>query len=252
VGYGAEFSANNSAEFQNICCQNESMQSKERRVAVIDDEENVREVLEVSLTLAGFSVASAIDGARGLALVREWQPDCVLLDVMMPRVDGISLLPSLRRLTEAPVLLLTARGDLANRVAGLNAGADDYICKPFDLEELLARITTALRRPILKRAALINHEDLEIDLEARTVRRGKRQIEMTARQFDLLATLARRPKRVFTRVELLDLVWGPDRDAAPSTINTHISYIRAKIDDRQEPGLIQTVHGVGYALQGAL
>jgi DNA-binding response OmpR family regulator len=103
VGYGAEFSANNSAEFQNICCQNESMQSKERRVAVIDDEENVREVLEVSLTLAGFSVASAIDGARGLALVREWQPDCVLLDVMMPRVDGISLLPSLRRLTEAPV-----------------------------------------------------------------------------------------------------------------------------------------------------
>jgi two-component system response regulator MprA len=225
------------------------MGSDQHRVVVIDDEENIRELLEVSLSLAGFCVRSAIDGTQGLTLVREWVPDCILLDVMMPRIDGISLLPSLRRLTEVPILLLTARGDVADRITGLDAGADDYIPKPFDPDELVARINKALRRPALKRVSHINYEDLEIDLEARTVHRGKRWIEMTAREFDLLATMARRPKRVFTRDELMDLVWGPDRDVMPSTVDTYISYVRAKIDGSQEQPLVRTVRGVGFALR---
>ena len=158
-------------------------------------------------------------------------------------------MPQLRRLTEIPVLLLTARGDVEDRVEGLNAGADDYIAKPFDLSELVARIHTALRRPTLKKVAHLRVADLQIDLEARTVRRGTRWIETTMREFDLLAMLARRPKRVFTRDELMDLVWGLDNEVTPSTVDTYISYIRAKIDSPDDVRLIHTVRGVGYSLR---
>jgi DNA-binding response OmpR family regulator len=225
------------------------MREQQPRVAVIDDEENIRELLEVSLSLAGFDVRCAVNAATGLLLIREWEPECILLDVMMPRMDGISLMPQLRRLTEIPVLLLTARGDVEDRVEGLNAGADDYIAKPFDLSELVARIHTALRRPNLKKVVHLRVADLQIDLEARTVRRGTRWIETTMREFDLLATLARRPKRVFTRDELMDLVWGLDNEVTPSTVDTYISYVRAKIDGPDDVRLIHTVRGVGYSLR---
>ena len=225
------------------------MREQQPRVAVIDDEENIRELLEVGLSLAGFDVRCAVNAAEGLLLIREWEPECILLDVMMPRMDGISLMPQLRRLTEIPVLLLTARGDVEDRVEGLNAGADDYIAKPFDLSELVARIHTALRRPTLKKVAHLRVADLQIDLEARTVRRGTRWIETTMREFDLLAMLARRPKRVFTRDELMDLVWGLDNEVTPSTVDTYISYIRAKIDSPDDVRLIHTVRGVGYSLR---
>jgi two-component system, OmpR family, response regulator MprA len=226
------------------------MSNEGRRVAVIDDEENMRELLEVSIALAGFDVRSAPDAARGLVLIREWEPDCILLDVMMPRMDGITLLPMLRRLTEVPVLLLTARGDVEDKVEGLDAGADDYIAKPFEVSELIARINTALRRPSLKRVTCIRVGDLEIDLEARTVRRGERWVDTTMREFDLLATLARRPKRVFTRDELMDLVWGLDHEVTPSTVDSYISYVRAKIDAGDEARLIHTIRGVGFSLRG--
>jgi DNA-binding response OmpR family regulator len=225
------------------------MHPQKHRIAVIDDEENIRELLDVTLSIGGFDVQSAPDAAHGLTLVRDWEPDCILLDVMMPRMDGIALLPLIRRLTEVPVLLLTAKGDVQDRVEGLNAGADDYIAKPFDPTELVARINTALRRPTLARVTTIRLADLEIDLEARTVRRGNRDIEMTMRQFDLLATLARRPKRVFTRSELVDLVWGLDSEITPSTVDTYISYVRTKIDAQNEVRLLHTVRGVGYTLR---
>lgn len=224
------------------------MDTERHRIAVIDDEENIRELLEVSLAYAGFDVRCAVDAVQGLVLVREWEPDCIVLDVMMPRMDGISLIPLLRRVTEAPVLLLTARGDVQDRIEGLDAGADDYIGKPFDSAELIARINKALRRPSLKRVLHIRVGDLEIDIEARTVRRGNRWIETTMREFDLVSTLARRPKRVFTRDELMDLVWGLDREVMPSTVDTYISYLRAKIDGTGEPRLIHTVRGVGFSL----
>jgi DNA-binding response OmpR family regulator len=225
------------------------MDTDRRRVAIIDDEANIRELLEIGLSVAGFEVRSAPDGAAGLSLVRDFAPDCVVLDVMMPRIDGIALLPMLRRLTEVPILMLTARGDVVDRIEGLDAGADDYITKPFDMTELVARINSAMRRPQLKVVSTIRVADLSIDLESRSVRRGDRRIDLTTREFDLLATLARRPTRVFTRDELLDLVWGLEREVTPSTVDTFISYVRGKVDGHSEQRLIHTIRGVGYSVR---
>jgi DNA-binding response OmpR family regulator len=184
-----------------------------------------------------------------LTTIRDWNPECVLLDVMMPKIDGLTLLPMLRRLTDVPVIMLTARGDVRDRVEGLEAGADDYLAKPFDVSELIARVTSALRRPMLRRYNALRFVDLEMNLEERAVRRGGRQIDLSTREFDLLTTLMRRPKRVFTRDELLDLVWGNDRDVAPATVETYISYLRAKIDRDSDKKLLHTIRGVGYALR---
>jgi len=219
------------------------------RVAVIDDEAAIRDMLEVGLTQEGFAVRTAVDGADGLALVRDWQPQCIVLDVVMPKIDGIALIPLLRRLTEVPIVMLTARGDVRDRIDGLRAGADDYLAKPFDLEELAARIQTALRRPTLRHVEHLAFADLSVDLETRIVRRGERRIDLSMREFDLLVTLARRPNRVFTREELLDHVWGVDRDLSPNTVETYISYLRAKIDADGAPRLIHTIRGVGYSLR---
>jgi two-component system response regulator MprA len=228
------------------------METDPRRVAIIDDEANIRELLEIGLSVAGFEVRSAGDGAAGLLLVRDFVPDCVVLDVMMPRIDGIALLPMLRRLTEVPILMLTARGDVRDRVEGLDAGADDYLPKPFEMSELVARIKSAMRRPQLKVVSTIRVADLSIDLESRVVRRGDRRIDLTTREFDLLATLARRPTRVFTRDELLDLVWGLERDVTTSNVDTFISYVRGKVDGHAEERLIHTIRGVGYSLRREL
>ena len=221
----------------------------EQRVVVIDDERGIREMLEVGLAQAGFEVRSAADGADGLTAIRNWNPDCIVLDVMLPKIDGFALMPLLRRLTEVPIIMLTARGDVRDRIDGLNAGADDYLSKPFDLGELTARIHTALRRPMLKHVLHLRLADLEIDLEARSVHRGNRYIALSPREFDLLATLARRPKRVFTRDELLDRVWGVDRDVSPAIVETYISYLRTKVDRQSDLPLIQTVRGIGYVLR---
>ena len=218
-------------------------------MVVIDDERGIREMLEVGLGQAGFEVRSAADGADGLTAIRTWNPDCIVLDVMLPKIDGFALMPLLRRLTEVPVIMLTARGDVRDRIDGLNAGADDYLSKPFDLDELTARIHTALRRPMLKHVQHLRLADLEIDLEARSVHRANRYIALSPREFDLLATLARRPKRVFTRDELLDRVWGADRDVSPAIIETYISYLRTKVDRQSDRPLIQTVRGIGYVLR---
>jgi len=225
------------------------METDRPRVAIIDDEANIRELLEIGLSVAGFETRSAPDGAAGLTLVRAFAPDCIVLDVMMPRIDGIALLPMLRRLTEVPILMLTARGDVRDRIEGLDAGADDYISKPFEMSELVARVNSAMRRPQLKSVSTISFVDLSIDLESRSVRRGSRRIDLTMREFDLLATLARRPSRVFTRDELLDLVWGLEREVAPSTVDTFISYIRGKVDGEAEERLIHTIRGVGFSLR---
>jgi DNA-binding response OmpR family regulator len=172
-----------------------------------------------------------------------------VLDVMMPKVDGLTLLPMIRRLTEVPIIMLTARGDVRDRIDGIRAGADDYLPKPFDLEELATRLHAALRRPRLREVAVLAYEDLELDLEARTVRRGAKFINLSTREFDLLAALARRPRRVFTRDELIHLVWGNDRDTSTQTVETYISYLRGKVDEAAQRALIQTVRGVGYVLR---
>lgn len=219
------------------------------RIAVVDDEENLREVLELGLTQEGFEVRTAPDGATALTIIRAWQPEAIVLDVTMPVIDGISLIALVRKFSQAPILLLTARGGLRDRIAGLKAGADDYLVKPFNLEELSERLRTALRRPYLQQGEQLRYADLVLDLKTRTTRRGGREIVLSTREFDLAAVFIGRPRRVFTRDELLDLVWGADREVTRGTVDSYISYLRAKIDAPPARPLIHTVRGVGYVMR---
>ncbi|MFY9779993.1 MAG: response regulator transcription factor [Candidatus Baltobacteraceae bacterium] len=219
------------------------------RVLVVDDEAAIRDMLEYGLGQAGFVVRSVPDGRAALETVRAWSPELIVLDVMLPEVDGFTLLPALRRSTEVPIIMLSARAETAEKVTGLSRGADDYVAKPFELEELVARLHSALRRPRLEMRQTFTYSDLTVDVARRTVFRGTRRVELSTREFDLLLTFVRHPERVFTRSELLDLVWGVDRDIVPNTVETYISYLRAKIDSGQPVRLIQTMRGVGYALR---
>jgi DNA-binding response OmpR family regulator len=219
------------------------------RVLVVDDEAGIRDMLEYGLGQAGFAVQSVADGRRALEAVRQWSPEIIVLDVMLPEVDGFTLLPALRRLTEVPIVMLSAKAETAEKVTGLSRGADDYLGKPFELEELVARLNSALRRPRLEMRQNFAYSDLTVDVARRTVFRGTRRINLSTREFDLLLTFVRNPERVFTRSELLDLVWGVDRDIVPNTVETYISYLRAKIDSGENLKLIQTLRGVGYSLR---
>jgi DNA-binding response OmpR family regulator len=221
------------------------------RVLVVDDERGLRELLEYGLEQAGFSVRSAADGAEGLSLLEAWSPDLIVLDVGLPERDGFALLPDIRRLTTAPVVMLTARTELGEKLAGFSAGADDYVAKPFDLEELVARLRTLLRRPRIEERETLTYADLSIDAPSRTVYRGNRRIELSAREFDLLCVFAAHAEEVLSRSELLDLVWGIDRDVVPNTVETYVSFLRAKIDSGEPVKLIQTLRGVGYSLRAA-
>jgi DNA-binding response OmpR family regulator len=172
-----------------------------------------------------------------------------VLDVMLPFVDGLELLPMLRRITEAPILMLSAKADTDDRISGLRRGADDYVSKPFEMSELVARLHSALRRPRLEQPSIVSYADLSIDLDRRDVKRGDRRIDLSAREYALLLTFVRNPERVFTRDQLLDLVWGTDRDVGPGAVETYVSYLRAKIDAGFDPKLIRTIRGAGYALR---
>lgn len=218
---------------------------------VVDDDAGLRHLLEYGLGQAGFAVRCVPDGHAALSLLREYSPDLVVLDVMLPEVDGIALLPEIRRLTTVPVVMLTARTELTEKLAGFSAGADDYVGKPFDLDELIARLRTLLRRPQFERMETLEYADLVLDLVRRTVARGRRNIDLSPREFDLLRAFAERPEAVLTRSELLDLVWGIDRDVIPNTVETYVSYLRAKIDSGERVKLIQTLRGVGYTLKAS-
>lgn len=209
--------------------------AEQPRVLVVDDERGLRELLEYGLEQAGFSVRSAADGGEGLRLLEAWSPDVIVLDVGLPERDGFALLPDIRRLTTAPVVMLTARTELGEKLAGFSAGADDYVGKPFDLEELVARLRTLLRRPRIEQRETFAYADLSIDAPSRTVYRGNRRIELSAREFDLLCVFAEHAEEVLTRSQLLDYVWGIDRDVIPNTVETYVSFLRAKIDSG-EPG----------------
>lgn len=221
------------------------------RVLVVDDERHIRELLEIGLSDEGYEVRSAPDGQVGLQMAREWNPDAIVLDVMLPKIDGIALLPMFRKLTEAPILMLSAKGDVGDKVAGLSRGADDYVAKPFEMAELRARLETALRRPRLAQPQVLRYADLEVNLETRVVTRGGKDISLSAREYDLLVALLRNPHRVFTRDQLLDQVWGTERFVGPGAVETYISYLRAKIDQGFPSRLIQTHRGAGYSLREA-
>ncbi len=218
------------------------------RIAVVDDDRFVREMLELGLTREGFHVRTAADGGAALALVREWDPEVIVLDVMMPKIDGFTLLPMLREITQAPILMLTAKGETSDKVTGLGAGADDYLVKPFVFEELIARLTAKLRRPQLIEEHVLRWRDLALSPDTHEVWRGRERLDLTQREFDLLAVFMREPRRIFSKDHLLDLVWGHDFEGGPNIVETYISYLRAKIDKADSASLIRTVRGVGYGL----
>jgi DNA-binding response OmpR family regulator len=218
------------------------------RIAVVDDERAVREMLELGLSREGYSVRTASDGQAALQLVREWEPELIVLDIMMPKIDGITLLPMLREITQAPILMLTAKGETADKVQSLSAGADDYLVKPFIFEELIARLQAKLRRPQLIEENLLRWREISLGPETREVFRGKDRIELTQREFDLLAVFMREPRRVFSKDHLLELAWGHDFEGGPNIVETYISYLRAKLDRGDDPSFIRTVRGVGYGL----
>ena len=218
------------------------------RVAVVDDDRFVREMLELGLEREGFAVRTAADGQRALSLVRDWEPQVIVLDVMMPKIDGFALLPMLRKITHAPVVMLTAKGELGDKVAGLTGGADDYLVKPFQFEELIARLTAALRRPQLIEDVTLRWHDLSLNLETHEVFRSERPIELTQREFELLAVFMREPRRVFSKDHLLELVWGHDFEGGTNIVETYISYLRNKLDTAGDNSLLRTVRGVGYGL----
>ncbi len=218
------------------------------RVAVVDDDRFVREMLELGLSREGFIVKTAPDGQAALQLVREWDPEVIVLDVMMPKIDGLSLLPKLREITQAPILMLTAKGETADKVASLGAGADDYLVKPFIFEELIARLQAKLRRPQLIEEQVLRWHDVAINPATREAWRGRDGLDLTQREFDLLSVFLREPRRVFSKDHLLELVWGHDFEGGPNIVETYISYLRAKIDHPEHGSFFRTVRGVGYGL----
>jgi two-component system, OmpR family, response regulator MprA len=222
------------------------------RILVVDDERAVRESLRRALELEGYEVELAADGQEALALLDSGasEPDALLLDVLMPRVDGLEVCRRLRRAgSRLPVLMLTARAEVENRVEGLDAGADDYVTKPFALEELLARLRALLRRTADGSGETLRFEDLELDPKTREVRRGGEPIELTRTEFALLELFLLNPRQVLTRSLIFERVWGYDFGASSNSLDVYIGYLRRKTEAGGKPRLIQTVRGVGYALR---
>jgi len=223
-------------------------------VLVVDDDKAVRESLRRSLEFNGYEVSLATDGAEALAGIASNDPDVVIMDVMMPRLDGIETTRALRTAqNDVPILVLTARDAVGDRVEGLDAGADDYLTKPFALEELLARLRALLRRSLPSDPddpdERLAFADLSMDLATREVRRGARSIELTRTEFSLLELFLRRPRRVLDRSFILEEVWGFDFPTTANSLEVYVGYVRRKLEAEGEPRLLHTVRGVGYVLR---
>jgi DNA-binding response OmpR family regulator len=223
------------------------------RILIIEDETAMRTALADLLAAEGYRALTAADGERGLVRAVDEKPDLILLDIMLPKLDGFALCAELRRLANAvPVLMLTAKGQVEDRVTGLDAGADDYLVKPFSTEELLARVRALLRRVERKsrRPLKLKMDDVEIDLARQTATRGKRQLHLTAKEFAMLRLMAEGEGEPVTRQRFLDAVWGYTAFPTTRTVDNHIASLRAKLEKNPDaPRWIKTVHGVGYKLE---
>ncbi|MCU6709871.1 response regulator transcription factor [Paenibacillus sp. J5C_2022] len=223
-------------------------------IVVVDDDERITSMLRRSLAFEGYEVSTASNGAEGLKLLLGVEPDLIILDVMMPQVDGWEVC---RRIREAgstvPILMLTAKDEVADRVKGLDTGADDYVVKPFALEELLARARALLRRKSDKLESShskLQFEDLTLDMDAREAMRGGRRIELTSKEYDLLLLFMQNPRRVLTRDAIMEKIWGYDFSGESNVLEVYIAMLRQKLEEGGLSRLISTVRGTGYVLRG--
>ena len=225
------------------------MSASARRILVVDDDPMVATTVQRVLRPEGYEVDVALGGAEALEQARAHRPDLVVLDLMMPGIDGLEVCRQLRASGSLPILMLTARSGTADRVRGLDTGADDYLVKPFAYAELLARVRALLRRAPPP-ATVLQFADLRVEIETREVRRGQRLIPLTAREFALLAHFLRHPRQVLTRDQLLGAVWAGE-ETDDNVVAVYVGYLRTKLDAESDPRLIQTVRGFGYSLREA-
>jgi DNA-binding response OmpR family regulator len=220
------------------------------RILIVEDEAEIAGYLRRGLTLEGFTVDIAADGETGLSIARENPPDLVVLDLMLPGLDGLEVARRLRAASNVPIIILTARDAVPDRVAGLESGADDYLVKPFAFEELLARIRVQLRRQqSAQQPGVLRYANLTMDTAARDVRVGDRRVDLTTREYELLELFMRHPQQVLTREVIYDRVWGYDFGGESNIIEVYVRYLRQKLEANNEPRLVQTVRGVGYILR---
>jgi two-component system response regulator MprA len=218
-------------------------------ILVVDDDPEIVSFIKRGLIYEGYSVDTAVDGTEALTKARDKEPDLVILDIMMPGIDGVEVSKRLRQAGDVPILLLTAKGTIADRVTGLDSGADDYLVKPFAFDELLARVRALVRRRQPREGEVLRFSDLSLDTATREVRHGNEGIELTAQEFDLLELFIRHPRQVLNRDRIYERVWGYDFEGESNLIEVYISYLRSKLEASGRTRLIHTVRGVGYVLK---
>lgn len=219
-------------------------------ILVADDDRKITDMLRRTLAYEGYEVLTATDGAEALSKAREYNPDLIVLDWMMPGIDGIEVARRIRAADRTPILMLTARDAIEDRVEGLDIGADDYLVKPFAPDELLARIRALLRRAeVTPTERPLAYADLRLEPATRETRRGERTFDLSPKEFDLLAYLLRHPRQVLPRARILEAVWGADFFGDDNVLDVYIGYLRQKTEAESEPRLIQTVRGVGYVIR---
>ncbi len=217
-------------------------------VLIVEDEKDIARFVELELGAEGYSTETAFDGVTGLSKYRELNPDLVILDLMLPVLDGLEVARRIRKTSNTPIVILTAKDSIQDRVEGLDSGADDYLIKPFSIEELLARVRAHLRRVNPAVAGEVRVADLVMNLDGRELFRGGRRIEVSNKEFELLELLARNPGKVFRRDEIEDKVW-PDYQGGSNVVDVYIGYLRRKLEEKGERRLIHTVRSIGYVLR---
>jgi two-component system response regulator MprA len=232
-----------------MAMQDIAAKQQKTTVLIVDDEPHIIEFLKLGFGYEGFEVAVATDGAEALRTAAEVRPDVVILDLMLPQIDGMEVARQLRKGSDVAIIMLTARDTVDDRVEGLDVGADDYLTKPFAFKELLARVRAVLRRHGKNLDRLLTFQDVTLDRETHTVTRNERQIELTPREFELLELFLMHPRQVLTRDSILARIWGYDYYGDDNVIEVFVRHLREKLDDNP-PKLIQTVRGVGYVLRG--
>lgn len=221
----------------------------DERILIVEDDEEILRVLNRVLTYEGYIVDTALTGKAGLTLAGEQRPDLVVLDLMLPNMDGLDVCRRLKKLGNQPILILSAKDTLEDQVKGLDTGADDYMVKPFEIEELLARIRALLRRTAADRIKVLEFEDLSLDSSTRRAKRGNREIVLTAKEYDLLDLFMRHPRQVMPREVIFDKVWDYDFGGESNVLDVYIRYLRQKLEEGGEQRLIYTIRGVGYVMR---